>query len=73
MFYLSQDADKANFNCSSRVLTHYEKSILSKGLNFAIQPKDINYVYDYMLPFELLDKNINSLRISNHEKLIIIR
>lgn len=72
MFYLSQDADKANFNCSSHVSTHYEKSLLSKGLNFAIQPKDINYA-DYMLPFELLVWNINSLRISNHEKLIIIR
>ena len=53
----SHDADKVIFNFSSHVLTDHEKSVLSKGLNFAIPPKDINYA-DYLLPFELLYRYI---------------
>ena len=49
------------FNFSSHVLTDQDKSFLSKGLNFAIPAKDINYA-DYMLPFELFYRDINSLR-----------
>ena len=40
------------------VLNITEKSLLSKGLNFA----------DYMLPFELLYKEVDSLDISNLDK-----
>ena len=54
------------FNFSSHALTDHEKSLLSKGLNFAIPPKDINYA-DYLLPFELVYRDINSLRISNFD------
>ena len=46
------------------VLTDHEKSLLSKGVNSAIPLKDINYA-DYLLPFDLLDRDINSLKISN--------
>ena len=35
---MSHDADKIIFNFSSHVLTNHEKSLLSKGLNFAIPP-----------------------------------
>ena len=63
---LSHDVDKVIFNFSSHVLTDHEKSLLSKGLNFAIPPKDINYA-DYLLPFEFLYRDINSLRISNFD------
>ena len=53
---------------TSHVLTDHEKSRLSKGLNFAIPPTDINYA-DYLLPFELLYSlyRVNSLRISNFD------
>ena len=47
------DPDKVIFNFSGHVLNTTEKYLLSKGLNFAIPPKNINYA-DYMLPFELL-------------------
>ena len=47
-------------------MTDHENSLLSKGLNFVISPKDINYA-DYLLPFELLPRDINSLRISNFD------
>ena len=59
-------ADKVIFSFSSHVLTDHEKSLLSEGLNFALLPKDINYA-DYLLPFELLYRDINSLRISNFD------
>ena len=49
----SGDPDKVIFNYSSHVLTESEKSLLCKGLNFAIPSKTLEYV-DYLLPFELL-------------------
>ena len=58
----SHDADKGIFNFSSHVLTDHERCLLSEGLKFAIPPKDINYA-NYLLPFELLYRDINSLRI----------
>ena len=38
----SHDADKVMIIFSGHVLTDHEKSLLSKGLNFAIPPKDFN-------------------------------
>ena len=55
------------FNFSSHVLNTAEKSLLSKGLNFAIPPKNINYA-DYMIPFELLYRDVDSLEVSNLDK-----
>ena len=63
----SHDPDKVIFNFSSNVLNTTEKSILSKGLNFAIPPKNKNYP-DYMLPFELLYRKVDSLEVSNLDK-----
>ena len=63
----SHDPDKVIFNFSSNVLNTNEKSILSKGLNFAIPPKNKNYA-DYMLPFELLYRKVDSLEVSNLDK-----
>ena len=40
--------------------TLIEKPLLSKGLNFAVPPNNINYA-DYMLPFELLYRDVDSL------------
>ena len=44
-----------------------KKSLLSKGLNFAIPPKNINYT-DFMLSFELLYRDVDSLKVSNSDK-----
>ena len=48
----SHDPNKVLFNFSSYQLSEHEKSLLSKGLNFAVSPKILSYA-DYMLPFEL--------------------
>ena len=63
----SHNPDKVIFNFSSHVLNTTEKSLLSKGLNFAIPPKNINYA-DYMIPFELLYRDVDSLEVSNLDK-----
>ena len=49
----SHDPDKVIFNFSGHIFNTTEKSLLSKGLNFAILPKNINYA-DFMPHFELL-------------------
>ena len=63
----SHNPDKVIFNFSSHVLNTTEKSLLSKGLNFAIPSKNINYA-DYMIPFELLYRDVDSLEVSNLDK-----
>ena len=55
------------FNFSSHVLNTTEKSLLSKGLDFAIPRKNINYA-DCMIPFELLYRDVDSLDVSNLDK-----
>ena len=45
------------FNHSDRVLTEQEKFVLSRGLNFSIPPRKLNYV-DFLISFELLHRNI---------------
>ena len=49
------------------VLNTTEKSFLSKRLNFAIPPTHTNYA-DFMLPFELLYRDVESLEVSNLDK-----
>ena len=46
-------------NFSDHILTEHEKLLLAKGLGFAIPSKRIKYD-DYMLPFELLYRDIKS-------------
>ena len=58
------------FKFSGHVLNTTEKSLLSKWLNFEISPKNIGYA-DYMLPFELLYRDISSLEVSNSDEEII--
>ena len=55
------------FNFSDHVLNTTEKSLLSKGLNFTIPPKNINYAA-FMLPFELLYRDVDSLEVSKLDK-----
>ena len=63
----SHEPDKVLFNFSSYQLSEHEKSLLSKGLNFAISPKNLNYA-DYMLPFELLFRDIDLLDIPRTDR-----
>ena len=58
------------FNCLSDVLTESENSLLCKGLNFAIPPKTLEYAY-YLLPFELLYRDIHNLDITNEKKQVL--
>ena len=60
----SHDPDKVIFNFSGHALNTTEKSLLSKGLNLTIPPKNINYA-DYMLPFELLYRDVDFLEVAN--------
>ena len=52
------DPEKIVFNFSGHELSDDKKSLLCKGLNFAIPPKRVDYT-DHVLPFELLFRNIN--------------
>ena len=58
---------KVIFNFSSYRLNNHEKLLLCKGLNFAIPQKNIKYS-DYLLPFELLFRDVNSLNFSSFDK-----
>ena len=58
------DLDKILFNYSSYTLTKSEKSLLCKGLNFAISPDKLEYS-DYLLPFEFLYRDIKDLDLPN--------
>ena len=49
---------KIIYNFSTHVLTDPQKSLLSKGLNFSIPQKYLRYE-NYLLPFELLFRDIN--------------
>ena len=48
------------FNFSSYRVNSHEKLLLYKELNLAIPPKSIKYP-NYLLPFELLFRDTNSL------------
>ena len=63
----SHNPEKVIFNFSSHELSEYEKSLLCKGLNFAIPPKRLDYA-DHMLPFELLFRDINKSEMPNEDK-----
>ena len=63
----SHDPEKAFVNFSNRSLTEHEKSLLSRGLNFAISPKNISYA-EYLLPFELLFRDIDLCEIPSYKK-----
>ena len=63
----SHDPDKVIFNLSDHALNTTEKSLLNKRLNFAIPPKNINYA-DFMLPFQLLYRDVDSLKVCNLDK-----
>ena len=47
----SHNPDKIIINHSSYQLSDIEKTVLAKGLNFALPPKKLNYA-DYLTPYE---------------------
>ena len=61
------DPNKLIFSFSSCRLNNHEKSLLCKGLNFAIPPRNITYS-DYLLPLELLFRHVNSSNFSSFDK-----
>ena len=56
------DPDKVLFNLSSRLLTLEEKKVLSKGLNFCVPPKRLDFA-SYLCPFEKLYRDLKLLPI----------
>ena len=66
----SYDPEKVIFNYSSHVLTESEKSLLCKALNFAIPPDKLEYS-DFLLPFELLYREIQNLDVTDQKKQIL--
>ena len=54
---ISHDPKEIIHNFSSYILTPNQETVLMKGLNFATPPKKLKYE-DFMLPFELLYRNI---------------
>ena len=60
----SHNPDKIIINHSSYQLSDIEKTILAKGLNFALPPKKLNYA-DYLTPYELLFRDIKELSVDD--------
>ena len=56
---VSHDPNKVIYNLANYHLTDSDKSLLIRGLNFAIPPKKIEYS-KFLLPFELLFRDIKS-------------
>ena len=56
----------SKFNYSSYTLSKSEKSLLCKVLSFAIPPDKLEYS-DYLLPFELLYRDIKDLDLPNEK------
>ena len=50
----SHNPEKVIFNFSNQALIVQENSLLCKGLDFSIPPKNSNYSYYLLLPFEML-------------------
>ena len=59
----SHDPDKVIYNFSDYNLTESEKSVFCKGLEFAIPPSKLEHA-DFMLPFELLFRDIKKSDLS---------
>ena len=63
----SRDPEKVLLNFSNLPLTEHENSLLRRGLNFAIPPKNVNYA-DYLLPFELLFRDNELCEFPSYDK-----
>ena len=61
----SHNLDKIIINHSSYQFSENEKTVLAKGLNFALSPKKVNYA-DYLAPYELLFREIEELSVDDN-------
>ena len=62
----SHDPEKVIYNFSSHELTSSEQHLLSKGLRFAIPPRQIDYP-DYWLEYELLYRSTTDLPMTSED------
>ena len=69
---IENDPEKVIFNFSKYVLSHTEKKLLAKGLNFCLPPKQLKYA-DYLVHFELLYRDIRNLEILSNEDLDFVK
>ena len=60
----SHNPDKTIINHSSYQLSDIVKTVLGKGLNFALLPKKLNYA-DYLTPYKLLFRDIKELSVDD--------
>ena len=61
----SHNPDQIIINHSSYHLSDIEKTVLAKGLNFALPPKMLNYA-DYLTPYKLLFKDKKELSVDDN-------
>ena len=61
----SHDPDKGIAYYSSYNLSDNEKKLLVKGLNFAVPPRKLNYA-DYLVPYELLFRDVKNLSVEDN-------
>ena len=61
----SHDPNKVIANYSSYNLSDNEKKLLVKGLNFAVPPRNLNYV-DYLAPYELMFRDVKNLSVEDN-------
>ena len=55
--------EKVIFDFPTRLITDQEKQVLSKGLNFFLPPKELNYC-SFLTPFELFYRQVKTESIS---------
>ena len=67
-----QNPEKVIFNFSKYVLSNCEKSLLTKGLNFSIPCKKLDYA-DYLVQLELFFRDIRNLDILSNEDLDFVK
>ena len=63
----SQDPEKVIFNFSSHELISSEKHVLSKGLHFAIPPRQVDYS-GYLAEYELLYRSTTDLFMKSESR-----
>ena len=63
----SHDPEKVISNFSSHILSDSEKSLLCKGLRFALTPKKIDYA-DFLLQFELLYRDTLQFNLPSEKR-----
>ena len=65
---MQSNPEKVIFNFYKYELSHPEKKLFAKGLNFCLAPKQLNYT-DYLVHFELFYRNIRNLKVLSNKDL----